>query len=208
MDEFTAAFQLPDELLVWLKQGSPFEWSWNWEKEQSDVVSPHLRQADLFLQLALVFLLLSLGPQCRYCSSHSGLQGTDGLGQRRAYSRLQRLPAPGVRRSQAVEPANLTYLEAEEEKSFYPFMLAKSNVGKLLPLILPLHSKQIKALQLNLHFPEAFSSAGVRRKGGFIYRCCFQNEPSIVILSVNTSLGIRHLSIYLEAGDKDCLTWE
>lgn len=57
-------------------------------------------------------------------------------------------------------------------------------------------------------FPEAFSSAGVKRKGGFIYRCCFQNEPSIVILSVNTSLGIRHLSIYLETGDKDCLTWE
>lgn len=29
-----------------------------------------------------------------------------------------------------------------------------------------------------------------------------------MILPVNTSLGIRHLSIYLETGDKDSLTWE
>lgn len=86
-------------------------------------------------------------------------------------------------------------------------MLAKSNVGKLLPLILSLHTKQIKPLRLNLCIVLSLRKR-VKRKGGFIYRCCFQNEPSIVILPVNTSLGIRHLSIYLETGDKDCLTWE
>lgn len=86
-------------------------------------------------------------------------------------------------------------------------MLAKSNVGKLLPLILSLHTKQIKPLRLNLCIVLSLRKR-VKRKGGFIYRCSFQNEPSIVILPVNTSLGIRHLSIYLETGDKDCLTWE
>lgn len=86
-------------------------------------------------------------------------------------------------------------------------MLAKSNVGKLLPLILSLHTKQIKPLRLNLCIVLSLRKR-VKRKGGFIYRCCFQNERSTVILPVNTSLGIRHLSIYLETGDKDCLTWE
>lgn len=162
-----------------------------------------------FCSLALVFLLLSLGPQCRYCSSHSGLQGTDGLGQRRAYSRLRRLPAPGLRRSQAVEPANLTCLEVEEEEELLSFHACKIQCRKALATDTPSSQQTNKTTSVeSVHFPEAFSLARVRRKGGFIYRCCFQNKPSIVILSVNTSLGIRHLSIYLETGNKDCLTRE
>lgn len=148
------------------------------------------------------------GPQCRYCSSHCGFQGTDGLEQRRAYSRLWRLPAPAAPRSQAVQPANLTYLEVEEEEELLSFHACKIQCRKALATDTVSSQRTNKTtLVESVHFPEAFSSAGVKRKGGFIYRCCFQNEPSIVILSVNTSLGIRHLSIYLETGDKDCLTW-
>lgn len=86
----------------------------------------------------------------------------------------------------------------KRRKSFYPFMLAKSKVGKLLPVIFSFRSKQIKPLWLNLCiFLRLSLQPGAKRKGGFIYRCCFQNE-SCMILSVNASLGIRHLSIYLE----------
>lgn len=78
------------------------------------------------------FLMLSLGPQCRYCSSHAGLQGTDGLGLKRAYSPLQRLSSPEVRRSKAVEPASLEYLEAEEEEELLSFHACKIQCGKAL----------------------------------------------------------------------------
>lgn len=45
---------------------------------------------------------------------------------------LWRLPAPGVRRSQAVEPANLTYLEAEEEEELLSFHACKIQCRKAL----------------------------------------------------------------------------
>lgn len=100
-------------------------------------------------------------------------------------------------------------LEVEEEEELLSFHACKIQCRKALATDTPSSQQTNKTTSVeSVHFPEAFSLARVRRKGGFIYRCCFQNKPSIVILSVNTSLGIRHLSIYLETGDKDCLTWE
>lgn len=108
-----------------------------------------------------------------------------------------------------MEPANLTCLEVEEEEELLSFHACKIQCRKALATDTPSSQQTNKTTSVeSVHFPEAFSSAGVKRKGGFIYRCCFQNKPSIVILSVNTSLGIRHLSIYLETGNKDCLTRE
>lgn len=141
-------------------------WIFKWEKEQSDVVSPHLHQADLVLQLTLVFLLFSLKP---WAPLQLLLQPLWMAGDRWAWvekglqnPRLpkQRLPAPGVHRSQAVEPANLTYLEVEEEEELLSFHACKIQCRKALAAdTVSLKQTNRTTLVESVHFPEAFSSA-------------------------------------------------
>lgn len=169
-------------------------------KMKSDVVSPHLLQTDLFLHAGSVFsdvkpwapMQILFQPRWfaggRWARVEKGLQ-----------------PAVEALQPQAFADPKRWNLQVsciwrlKRRQSFYPFILAKANVGKLLPVIFSLHSKQIKPLWLNFCiFLRLSLQPGVKRKGSFIYRSCFQNESSVMVLSVNTSLGIRHLSIYLE----------
>lgn len=135
--------------------------------------------------------------------SHAGLQWTDGLGLRRAYADCRSSSAQSACRSEAVEPASLMYLKAEEEEELLSFHACKIQCRKeTLSVIFSLHCKTL--------WIGAFSQGFLFRQGwkGFICRCCFQNPSSMRILSVKTSLGIRHLSIYLETWQKDRLIWE
>lgn len=74
----------------------------------------------------------SLGPRSRSCSSQAGLQWTDGFGLKRAHSRCRDSPALSGCRSKAVEPASLTYLEAEEDEELFSFRACKIQCRKVL----------------------------------------------------------------------------
>jgi len=173
-------------------------------------VSPHLLQTDLFLRSGSGFsgvkawapVQIVFQPRWvargRWAWVDKGLQPAAEALQPRAVADLKQW-------NLQVSPV----WRLKRKKSFYPFMLAKSSVGKLLPVISSLHSKQIKPLGLNLCiFLEVSLQPGVKRKGGFIYRCRFRDESSMMILSVNRSLAIRRLSIYLETRQKHRMIWE
>lgn len=106
-------------------------WIFKWEKEQSDVVSPHLCQADLVLQLALVFWLLSPGP-VQILFQALWIAGDRWAGVEKGLQPAVEASSPGCSQIQAVQPANLTYLEVEEEKELLSFHACKIQCRKAL----------------------------------------------------------------------------
>lgn len=170
------------------------------KKEQSYLLALTYSKQTCFCTLARFFSDIKPWPPVRILFQPRWIAGDRWAGVGKGFQpAAEPLQPSAVLNPKQWNPQVLRIWRLKRRKSFYPFTLAKPNVGKLLLVIFCLHSKQIKPLWLNLCvFLRLSLQSGVKRKGGFIYRCCFQNESGTMILSVNSSLGIRHLSSYLE----------